>query len=431
MHSEHIDQIKISIVMPVYNTGAYLEEALESVFAQSFQEFELICVDDASNDKLTKCILEKFQNQYENMRVIRTDSNIGAGEARNSGLLQACGEYVIFLDADDVFADDMLKRMYQSVCENHADVCICGYQAFYIENGRKYFGEKCLPDGYKINSVNREDWFLDISTEPWNKLCRIQFLKEYGIYFQSIPSCNDVFYSCMVMANAEKRCYVGDEVFVFYRTKVGTQISVNRNPIDLYKAIMLVNTSAGRMYNGELLIKWSSALLIRNGIGELSRCSHEDSKRQFYYLLREYFIKNEVVFRNKVLNAFVEHLRGLSYESGWFYGCMEFVGQLRLTVSQLRKELGKNRELYLWGLGCRGEAFQQLCREEGIHLHGVADIADDKVGKRTKYGNEIVSITSVLQSKGFVIASNKKIYDDLIRMDVGLDILNLEEYCPM
>ena len=157
--------------MPVHNTGIYLEEALESVFAQSFREFEVICVDDASDDELTSDILSRFQKQYENMQVLKLGNNAGAGEARNRGLSQACGQYVIFLDADDVFAEDMLERMYQSVYENDADVCICGFQAFYIENGKKYFRDKCLPDEYKIYHADREDWFLGISTGPWNSFC--------------------------------------------------------------------------------------------------------------------------------------------------------------------------------------------------------------------------------------------------------------------
>lgn len=102
-NEEKMNKIKISIIVPVHNTGVYLEESLESIFTQSFQEFEVICVDDASSDKLTREILHRYQCIYENMRVIWLEENIGAGEARNIGFDEAKGEYVIFLDADDVF----------------------------------------------------------------------------------------------------------------------------------------------------------------------------------------------------------------------------------------------------------------------------------------------------------------------------------------
>lgn len=431
MCTKHMNQIKVSIVMPVYNTGAYLEEALASVFAQSFHEFELICVDDASDDEETGDILKRFQSRYENMQVLKMKNNAGAGEARNRGLLKARSEYVIFLDADDVFADNMLEQMYQSIHANRADVCICGFQAFYIENGKKHFMEKCLPDDYKINCTQREEWFLEISTEPWNKLCRVQFLKEHDICFQSLPSCNDVFFSCMVMANAGKRCYVESEPLVFYRTKVGTQISASRNPVDLYKAVMRINSSEYVKTDRSLLLKWSSALLLWNGIGELEKSNHEENKRQFYSLLRDFFEKHTVIFRNKVLNALVENVKILPYESNWFYGYKELGGQLRLVADELKEELSENRNLYLWGLGRRGDAFQKFCKEEAIYLQGVTDITQRHIGESTKYGNKIVSVTHVLQSDGLIVASNKGIYDYLKKIDVNFQILNLEMYCPI
>ena len=426
-----MNSIKISIVMPVHNTGIYLEEALESVFAQSFREFEVICVDDASDDELTSDILSRFQKQYENMQVLKLGNNAGAGEARNRGLSQACGQYVIFLDADDVFAEDMLERMYQSVYENDADVCICGFQAFYIENGKKYFRDKCLPDEYKIYHADREDWFLVISTEPWNKLCRIQYLKDNGIYFQSLASCNDVFFSCMVMTNAGKRCYVDGEPLVFYRTKVENQISAKRNPVDLYKAVALVNESEHVKVDREQLLKWSSALLLWNGIGELVKSNHEENRQRFYYLLREFCEKHAICFQNKVLNALVENVKNRPYESNWFYGYKEFKGQLRLTADELKEKLREKKPLFLWGLGCRGDVFQQFCKEEKICLYGVTDITQDCIGQNTKYGNKIVSNSYVLQGGGFIIASNKRVYDYLIEQNAGLSVLNLEMYCPI
>lgn len=431
MRNEHTDQIKISVVMPVHNTGKYLEEALKSVFAQSFHEFELICVDDASDDALTGDILKKFQGQHENMQVLKLENNAGAGEARNQGLSQARGEYVIFLDADDVFADRMLEQMYRRICINDADVCICGFQAFYIENGKKYFMEKCFPDEYKVNDVQREDWFLGISTEPWNKLCRIQFLKDNGIYFQSLASCNDVFFSCMVMANARKRCYVDGEPLVFYRTKVGSQISAKRNPVDLYKAVELINSSENKKVDRKLLLKWSGALLLWNGIGELEKSNHEENKQRFYYLLRDFCEKHAICFQNKVLNALVENVKNRPYESNWFYKCKDFRGQLRLTADELKEKLSEKRPLYLWGLGRRGDVFQQFCKEENVCLHGVTDITQDCIGQNTKYGNKIVSNSCVLQSGGFIIASNKRAYDYLIEQNADLNILNLETYCPI
>ena len=152
----NMNQIKISIIIPVYNTGVYLEEALDSIYAQSFREYEVICVDDSSEDLLTRKILNNYQRKYKNMHVIRQKINVGAGEARNIGFLRARGEYVIFLDADDVFKEIFLEEMYRCIRVNNADVCICGHEEFYIRDRIKYNWPIWNPDKENVNDDSSE-----------------------------------------------------------------------------------------------------------------------------------------------------------------------------------------------------------------------------------------------------------------------------------
>ena len=97
----------------------------------------------------------------------------------------------------------------------------------------------------------------------------------------------------------------------------------------------------------------------------------------------------------------------------------------------MKEKLSEKKPLFLWGLGCRGDVFQQFCKEEKICLYGVTDITQDCIGQNTKYGNKIVSNSYVLQGGGFIIASNKRVYDYLIEQNAGLSVLNLEMYCPI
>lgn len=412
--------------MPVHNTGIYLEEALKALFIQSFQKFELICVDDFSNDKLTKDILNQYQCRYEKMQVIWLEHNVGAGEARNVGFSKAKGEYAIFLDADDVFADDFLERMYQCICFNNADVCICGYQNFYVTDSGKYFLNKYIPDEYKVNVNNREDWLLDVSTVPWNKLCRTQFLKDNHIYFQSLSSCNDVFFSCMVMISASKRCYVDQVPLIFYRTNSKIQISANRNPINLYKAVILLYITIRERYTSEMIVQWLGALLLKNGIWEMKRCRDEKCNRQFYFLLRDFFTNHIIVFANYMLNICVENTKKFPYENKWFSDCTELLCQLRFTADKLIEKIKEEKQIFLWGAGYRGNVFQKFCQEQKINLFGVADLKNMNIGKITDYGNQIVSTECVLQSKGLIIASNREVYEYLLKRNVKL--LNLSEF---
>lgn len=424
MSAIKIDQVKISIIMPVHNSGKYLEEALETIFNQTFQEFELICVDDASSDPLTIHILEEYLKVYRNMQVIKLQNNLGAGEARNAGFLKAQGEYTIFLDADDLFAENFLEEMYQCISRNHADVCVCGYQVLCMENTKKRFGGKYLPEEDKINGNEREDWLLNIPTSAWNKLCRTEFLRKYSLYFQPLASCNDVFFSCMVMIKAVKRCCVEDQALVFYRMNTKTQISSNTNPLDLYKAIILVIENTGD--NNNLLLRQLSVLLVRNGLQEINKCSYENNNCLFYDSLSRFFTNHAVNFQNRMLKVCVERVQKLPYDRKWISDCMDFLYQLRLTAEKLKKDSAGEEKLFLWGLGYRGTVFQQVCNEANIYLRGVTDIKNCNIGGRTDYGNRIFSTEDVLKSGGLIIASNETIYQYLSKRN--LKLLNLENY---
>lgn len=416
-------QIAISIVMPVYNAGIYLDEALKSIFRQSFQEFELICVDDASCDGITENILRSYQFQSEKMQIIRLEEHVGAGKARNIGFFRAKGEYVIFLDADDLFETDLLKKMYECIKKYQADICLCGYQIFSIDNGVKHFEGFYMPDEYKINCSHREDWLLHISMAAWNKLCRRDFVLGQGIFFQSLTSCNDVFFSCMAMINAKKKCYVEGVPLVLYRSNTKTQISADRDPVNLYRAVMQVYAE---MKGEGMLLQQLGALLLWNGFHDIKKSKNEKQSIELYNLTKQFFIDHAINFQNNVLSVCMDNIKNLPYECKWFLGCTDFENQLRLTEEKLRKKIDGKNQVYLWGCGYRGNVFQKFCKARGILLHGVADIRNCHIGEKTDYGNEIVDTESLLKGNGLVIASNREVYEYL--QQKGLNVLNLAEY---
>ena len=104
--------IKVSVIVPIYNAEAFLRPAMDSILDQKLREIEVICVDDGSTDGSLK-IIKEYQKQDSRIR-IATQSNAGPGMARNNGLRRARGEYVIFLDADDFFKLEFLSEMYET-----------------------------------------------------------------------------------------------------------------------------------------------------------------------------------------------------------------------------------------------------------------------------------------------------------------------------
>ena len=133
---------QISVIIPIYNCEKYIKECLSSLIKQTFKNFEIICINDGSNDDTLK-ILKKFEAKDERI-IIFNQNNSGPGIARNIGMKKSKGEYLIFLDSDDIFKKTMLEELYIKIKENDSDVVICNSQNFEKKNGGKSFMKKII-----------------------------------------------------------------------------------------------------------------------------------------------------------------------------------------------------------------------------------------------------------------------------------------------
>ena len=114
----------VSIILPVYNVEKYLKDCLDSIFRQTFRDFELICVDDGSTDSSGK-ILDELAEANPVMQVFHTE-NHGLSAARNYGMSHAKGKYIVFIDSDDSVIPDYLEIFYREMEEHHSDLVACG-----------------------------------------------------------------------------------------------------------------------------------------------------------------------------------------------------------------------------------------------------------------------------------------------------------------
>lgn len=131
---------EVSVIVPIYNTSSFLEECLESVVAQTFQDFEAILVDDGSTDSSAR-IAEGFAKKDSRFRLVR-QCNMGLSEARNTGLRNAQGNWIAFVDSDDVLSPDFLKTLWQAAIEMDVPVVASGIIAFSRQTPRQGFSRK-------------------------------------------------------------------------------------------------------------------------------------------------------------------------------------------------------------------------------------------------------------------------------------------------
>ena len=122
---------KVSVIIPIYNVEAYLAECLHSVVNQTFQDMEIILVDDGSTDRSPE-IIKEFTEKDSRIRII-TQSNCGVSVARNTGLHAASGEYILFVDSDDMIMPNSVETLYNKANETRSDLLI-GNALWYVPN---------------------------------------------------------------------------------------------------------------------------------------------------------------------------------------------------------------------------------------------------------------------------------------------------------
>ncbi len=137
--------IQISIIVPVYNVEEYLEECLESIIASDIADAEIILIDDGSTDGSYQ-ILEKYQRKDPRIILIEQE-NAGNGAARNAGLSASSGEYILFLDSDDILYPESIYKALENAKANKSDIVVCDYFEFEkLSNSKHRYDRTYLPE---------------------------------------------------------------------------------------------------------------------------------------------------------------------------------------------------------------------------------------------------------------------------------------------
>ena len=168
---------RISVIIPVYNSERYLKKCLDSLLGQTFQDFEIIAVNDGSTDS-SRVILDQYETRYPDTVHVYEKENGGQGAARNFGMERAAGEYLLFLDSDDYIEKNMLEVLYTAAVRDESDLVVCDYYEIEEDSG-KTIARKAMQRYSKDRNVN---YFLS-NPSPWNKLIRLRVMREHEIRF--------------------------------------------------------------------------------------------------------------------------------------------------------------------------------------------------------------------------------------------------------
>lgn len=203
----------ISLIMPVYNTEPYLVQAVDSVTAQTFPEWELILIDDGSTDN-AGAMCDAYAAKDHRIRVIH-QANAGLSAARNAGLASARGEYLLFVDSDDYLEPDTLQVLMETIQVGDADMVI--FDARYEEENRSWHERQTLDPGvYDAIEILKALSKPSIPPYAWNKFCKRRLYA--GVLFPAGESWEDVA-TTFYPVSASKRIAVIDRDLYHYRQR--------------------------------------------------------------------------------------------------------------------------------------------------------------------------------------------------------------------
>lgn len=218
--SEKNDEIKISVIIPVYNSEKTLRRCLDSVIAQTLDGIEIIVLDDGSEDASYQ-IMTEYQNKYANVRIAELKHG-GQGLARNVGLDMARGEYIGFVDSDDKISNVMYETLYSKIGD--ADICQCNSWLIqshdrYKEELKSYAGTVEVTDRLKYMN----DFFFTYlhSHGCCNKLFRKSFLQKNEIQFadNELVYSEDLYFNILTVKCLTKIVFVDEILYYYYQNE--------------------------------------------------------------------------------------------------------------------------------------------------------------------------------------------------------------------
>ena len=217
-----MNNIKVSVIVPVYNVGKYLPECLNSLINQTLKEIEIICINDGSTDNSLE-ILNGYAQKDNRIKVINQE-NQGVSVARNVGIDLANGEYLMFLDGDDYLRCDACEIAYNSIKKDNSDICMFGYTVQVDDefiDGRELKVLREYAD--KKEQLNLYSFYSSI-----DKIYKTTFLKDLNIKFiENLQTAEDLVFSSCVYFQKPMYSIIPESLYFYRFNRIGSLTTKN------------------------------------------------------------------------------------------------------------------------------------------------------------------------------------------------------------
>lgn len=222
------DEVRVSVIIPVYNVEKYLRQCLDTVINQTLKGIEIIAVDDGSTDSCPS-ILNGYSKQHKNLKIIRKkNSGGGAGGPRNVGIEAARGEYIGFIDSDDWVELDMFETLYKKAIATDSDIVICDYKMYWQD--KKKFTSSWKDRDRQIwkNYLNKQSvpfstsdikHILLLTVYPWRKIYKRLLIVENNIRFPEAMIFDDTPFHWKTSIHANKITSIDKALYKYRRER--------------------------------------------------------------------------------------------------------------------------------------------------------------------------------------------------------------------
>lgn len=322
----------ISVIVPVYNVEKYLEQCIDSLLSQTYQNFEIILVDDGSTDSSGK-ICDIYKENHKNIKVIHK-KNEGLGFARNTGLLYATGEYVTFIDSDDYVDKYLLEDLYNGILETDVDVCIGGFKKV-ADSGQVLYEEK-YDEQYFIHDSTTNKAFIkmlgslpskhdSIRMSVWNVLYKLSIIKNNNIQFPSERELisEDLIFDFFYYQHV-KKCKILDNSNYYYRSNP-TSLTMSYRK-DRFKKTIVFYQHLNKLMNdnsfsNEAFIRFKKLIFIY-----VRMCIQQEKKKVSNLKLKDCLLNIKRICEDKNLKKILEEypVNQLEFKQKIFIYCIKY-----------------------------------------------------------------------------------------------------------
>ena len=217
--------MKLSLIVPVYNTRDYLGECLESLIGQTWRDIEIVCVNDGSTDDSAR-LLQEYARRDERISIL-TQENRGLSAARNAGLKAVHGEYVLFVDSDDRLNSMACERLVYEILGKEPDLIVFGANTIPPEvlSEDKWLGSVLSPGDVMVRSGALSEAMLQPGALPfvWRNCIRRSLLEREGLLFdESVRYGEDTLFQICLLPACQRISFISDRLYDYRKGRAGS-----------------------------------------------------------------------------------------------------------------------------------------------------------------------------------------------------------------